>query len=319
MFRLAHISDIHLGPLPELSFRELATKRMLGYYNWQKNRKKMMFGETLLSLTTDMRSFKPDHVCVTGDLVNLATDQEIAAAGVWLKELGAPKDVSVVPGNHDAYVPGALAKACADWHDYMLGDEPAAAGGKLFPYVRLRGPVAICGVSTAEATAPFFATGTFKRRQALALARMLSACRATGHFCVVMIHHPPVANSTSWHKRLIGKQYFWKVVRDAGADLVLHGHTHLDTLYWIAGLNGLVPVVGVPSASQNPGADKPAARYNLFEIEGEPGAWTLTHRERGWRPDGTAIDWIRERRLYSNGDAVDTCDREDAREARTAN
>ena len=29
MFRLAHLSDIHLGPLPELSFRELATKRVI--------------------------------------------------------------------------------------------------------------------------------------------------------------------------------------------------------------------------------------------------------------------------------------------------
>jgi 3',5'-cyclic AMP phosphodiesterase CpdA len=318
MFRLAHISDIHLGPLPELSFRQLATKRMLGYYNWQKNRKKMMFGETLLALTTDMHAQKPDHVAVTGDLVNLATKQEIVAAGVWLKELGKPTDVSVVPGNHDAYVPGALKRACAEWHDYMLGDEPSAAIGMMFPYVRMRGPVAICGVSTAEATAPFFATGTFKRGQALALARILAACRATGHFCVVLIHHPPIANSTSWHKRLIGKQYFWKVIRDSGADLVLHGHTHLDTLYWIAGIGGLVPVVGVPSASQNPGSDKPAARYNLFEVEGEPGNWTLTHRERGWRPDGSGIDWIRERRLMRNGEAVDTRNREDAKEAQPA-
>ncbi|WP_152046071.1 metallophosphoesterase family protein [Aureimonas psammosilenae] len=315
MFRLAHISDIHLGPLPALSLRQLVSKRAMGYYNWQRNRKKMMFGETLLSLTSDMRAHKPDHVCVTGDLVNLATSQEIVAAGVWLKELGAAKDVSVVPGNHDAYVPGALKKVCSEWHDYMVGDNPSAAIGQMFPYVRLRGPVAIFGVSSAEATAPFFATGTFKRGQALALARMLTACRATGHFCVVMIHHPPVANSTSWHKRLIGKQYFWKVIRDAGADLVLHGHTHLDTLYWIAGQNGLVPVVGVPSASQNAGSEKPAARYNLFEIDGEPGAWSLTHRERGLKADGSGIDWIRERQLFSNGEAVDTRDRVDAKPA----
>ncbi|GGE19365.1 metallophosphatase [Aureimonas endophytica] len=305
MFRLAHISDIHLGPLPELSFRQLVSKRVTGYYNWQRNRKKMMFGETLLSLTTDMHAQKPDHVCVTGDLVNLATTQEIVAAGAWLKDLGPPRDVSVVPGNHDAYVPGALRKACHEWHNYMVGDNPSAAIGQLFPYVRMRGPVAIFGVSTAEATAPFFATGTFKRGQALQLARMLTACRATGHFCVVLIHHPPVAGSTAWHKRLIGKQYFWKVIREAGADLVLHGHTHLDTLYWIAGLDGLVPVVGVPSASQNPGGDKPAARYNLFDIEGEPGAWTVTQRERGLRPEGAGLGWIRERRLTSRGEAVD--------------
>ena len=51
MFRLAHLSDIHLGPLPEVSYRELASKRITGYINWQRNRKRAMFGDTLLNLS----------------------------------------------------------------------------------------------------------------------------------------------------------------------------------------------------------------------------------------------------------------------------
>jgi 3',5'-cyclic AMP phosphodiesterase CpdA len=312
MFTLAHLSDIHLGPLPELSFRELASKRVTGYVNWHRNRRRVMFGDTLTSLVADMKAQGPDHVAVTGDLVNLATKTEIVGAGLWLRDLGTAHNVSVVPGNHDAYVPGALKRACAEWHDYMVGDNPLASIGHLFPYVRLRGNVAIFGVNSAEATAPFFATGTFKRKQALALAKMLGACRTTGHFCVVMIHHPPVANATSWHKRLMGKQFFWKVIREVGADLVLHGHTHLDTLHWIAGVDGLVPVVGVPSASQSAGSAKPAARYNLFQIDGEPGAWTLVQRERGLKRDGSGIDWIRQRQLMANGETVNVGDQEDA-------
>lgn len=318
MFRLAHLSDIHLGPLPELSLRELASKRLTGLVNWNRNRRRVMFGDTLTGLVADLKGQKPDHVAVTGDLVNLATKTEIVGAGLWLKDLGPATSVSVVPGNHDAYVPGALKRACAEWHDYMVGDNPLAAIGQLFPYVRLRDNVALFGVSSAEATAPFFATGTFKRAQALALARMLGACRATGMFCVVMIHHPPVSDATSWHKRLIGKQFFWKVVREVGADLVLHGHTHLDTLNWIAGTNGLVPVVGVPAASQSAGTDKPAARYNLFEIDGEPGRWSLVQRERGLRADGSGIDWIRHRRLLSDGDTLDATPVADAPAAKEA-
>ncbi|MBC8130917.1 MAG: metallophosphoesterase [Rhizobiaceae bacterium] len=305
MFRLAHLSDIHLGPLPELSLRELVSKRVTGYVNWHRNRRRVMFGDTLTSLVADLKAQRPDHVAVTGDLVNLATRTEIVGAGLWLKDLGPSSLVSVVPGNHDAYVPGALKRACGEWYDYMVGDTPASEIGHLFPYVRLRGPLAIIGVSSAEATAPFFATGTFKRRQAMALAKMLGACRTTGHFCVVMIHHPPVQGAASWHKRLIGKQFFWKVIREVGADLVLHGHTHLDTLNWIAGTDGLVPVAGVPSASQNAGSAKPAARYNLFEISGEPGDWTLYQRERGLTQDGKGIDWIRQRQLLSTGETVD--------------
>ncbi|EAU42954.1 hypothetical protein FP2506_08931 [Fulvimarina pelagi HTCC2506] len=305
MFRLAHLSDIHLGPLPELSLRELASKRVTGYVNWHRNRRRSMFGDTLTDLVLDMKHQRPDHIAVTGDLVNLATKKETVAARIWLEQLGVPHDVSLVPGNHDAYVPGALKRSFHEWHDYLIGDNPLAAIGNSFPYLRVRGKIAIFGVSTAEASAPFFATGSFRRGQALALAKLLESCRSTGHFRVVLIHHPPISGAASWHKRLIGKQFFSKVIRDVGAELVLHGHTHLDTLYWLEGPgHRKVPVVGVPSASQSPGSEKPAARYNLFEIDGEPGNWSLTQRERGMREGHEGVDWLRERRLVDDGRAV---------------
>ena len=56
MFRLAHLSDIHLGPLPEVSYRELVSKRITGYINWQRNRKRAMFGDTLLNLVADSKA-----------------------------------------------------------------------------------------------------------------------------------------------------------------------------------------------------------------------------------------------------------------------
>ncbi|MER0237471.1 metallophosphoesterase [Fulvimarina sp. MAC8] len=306
MYRLAHLSDIHLGPLPELSLRELASKRVTGYVNWHRNRRRSMFGDTLTDLVLDMKRQEPDHIAVTGDLVNLATKKETAAARIWLEQLGLPHDVSLVPGNHDAYVPGALKRSFHEWYDYLVGDNPLAAIGNSFPYLRVRGKIAIFGVSTAEASAPFFATGSFRRGQALALAKLLESCRSTGHFRVVLIHHPPISGAASWHKRLIGKQFFSKVIRDVGAELVLHGHTHLDTLYWLDGPDHRkVPVVGVPSASQSPGSDKPAARYNLFDIAGEPGNWSLTQRERGMGDSYDGVDWLRQRELLADGRAVD--------------
>lgn len=316
MFRLAHLSDIHLGPLPELSYRELATKRITGYINWQRNRKRALFGDTLLALVADLKAEAPDHVAVTGDLVNLATRKEVEGARIWLEDLGDPSWVSVVPGNHDAYVPGALNRAYKEWNPYLVGDTTRKISPRSFPYMRVRGPVAIIGTSSAEATLPFLATGSFKRGQALATARLLEDAKARGLFRVVMIHHPPIHGAAAWSKRLIGKQFFSKVIREAGAELVLHGHTHLDTLHWLTGPRGTkVPVVGVPSASQGAGSSHPASRYNLFEIDGEPGHWSLTQRERGLRADGSGIDWIRERRLLSDGTAVRAEPREDAKPA----
>ena len=33
----------------------------------------------------------------------------------WLQQIGPSESVSIIPGNHDAYVPGALKKAKQTW------------------------------------------------------------------------------------------------------------------------------------------------------------------------------------------------------------
>lgn len=123
MFRLAHISDVHLGPLPEITYRDLVSKRVVGYVNWQRNRRKFLHDGIIDAILNDMRVHTPDHVAVTGDLVNLALDAELEIARLWLEALGNPHDVSVVPGNHDAYVPGAFGKCCRAWQRWMSGDD----------------------------------------------------------------------------------------------------------------------------------------------------------------------------------------------------
>ena len=45
-FKLAHLSDPHLPPLPKARLSELAGKRVLGYLNWTRNRRK--YGSNLL-------------------------------------------------------------------------------------------------------------------------------------------------------------------------------------------------------------------------------------------------------------------------------
>ena len=119
----------------------------------------------------------------------------------WLTSLGTPENVSLVPGNHDAYVRGALVEASHAWAPYMFGDH--AAG---FPYLRRRGPLALIGLSSAVSTAWGMASGRLGGAQIRALAEMLEALKREGLFRVVLIHHPPVS-AAKWHKLL----------RDAGA------------------------------------------------------------------------------------------------------
>jgi len=292
MFRLAHISDVHLGPLPALTFLELFSKRITGFVNWHRNRRRHLFTNTLDVVLDDIERQAPDHLAITGDLVNLASSLEIAAVRHWLAETGPPEDVSLVPGNHDAYVRGAYEKATRAWYPYMRGDaapEEWQEGMHVFPYLRVRGPVAIVGCSTAVATPPFSASGYFGSRQAREAVNMLRAAGEAGLFRVVLIHHPPIRGATAFHKRMIGIRRFAATISTGGAELVLHGHTHLDTVHWLAGQAKPVPVVGIASASQGPGSHKPPAGYNLFSISGGAGSWSVTRERYALTADGLGL------------------------------
>src|SRR5262249_31724923 len=157
--------------------------------------------------------------------------------------IGPQFDITTIPGNHDAYVSGGvemLQEACAS---SMRGDDNRAG----FPFVRLRPPVAIVALNTGVPTLPFMATGRLGSPQLGRLSTMLTALRRERFFRVVLIHHPPVSEA-HWHKRLTDAQAFLDVIAKAGAELVLHGHDHINQVHWLHGPNGHVPAVGVPSA-----------------------------------------------------------------------
>jgi len=288
-FVLAHLSDPHLGPLPRPGVRELASKRLLGYINWRRSRHRRHRRDALDAIAHDVHSRQPDHVAVTGDLVNIALPAEFAHARRWLETLGRPADVSVVPGNHDAYVAAAAPHRDCHWSPYMAGDAPEGAnscGG--FPYLRRRGPVALIGVSTAIATPPFMATGKVGEEQIARIARMLADLRAENLFRVIMIHHPPLPSAG--HKCLIDAVAFQRVLAATGAELVIHGHDHVHSLVWIAGDGGRIPVIGVPSASAAAITKQCAGAYNLYFIGGGPGAWSCEVVSRGLRSSGAVAE-----------------------------
>src|SRR3982751_2623713 len=138
-FTLAHLSDPHLSPLPAARLRDLAGKRALGYLNWTRNRHKYHRRDVLDTLVSDMQALVPDQIAVTGDLVNLALESEFAPAKAWLESVGTPERVTVIPGNHDAYVRVTQHRFRIAWKDYLRGDD-APDGGGTFPSLRRRGP-----------------------------------------------------------------------------------------------------------------------------------------------------------------------------------
>ena len=286
MFTLAHLSDPHLAPLPSPRLGALMSKRLTGWINWQRKRRFVHVRAVLDTLVADLKAQDADHIAVTGDLTNIALKEEFARARDWLNALGSPENVSVIPGNHDVYVSQGLAYALTQWGPYM-GNDDGTVG---FPYLRRRGDLALIGLSSGVATAPFMATGRVGEAQLAKLGPLLDAMKKEGCFRVVMVHHPPISQAKS-HKRLIDAAALKQVLAEHGAELLLHGHDHLAMLNWLADpdSNG-VPAVGVPSASAAPGMSHDAAAYNLYTIGGAPGAWTCEMVARGVTPSGDVVE-----------------------------
>ena len=224
-FVLAHLSDPHLGPMPMPRPVELMGKRAIGYLNWQRKRHLIHRRDVLATLVADLHAHTPDHIAVTGDLVNIALPAEFIEARRWLESIGTPHDVSLVPGNHDAYSSGTRYHFAEAWAEYLRGDR-ALSNAPSFPYVRRRGPLALIGVSSAVPTAPFMATGRLGRAQRVALDRTLAQLADDDLFRVLLIHHPLHTAPGRWAARLRDAGDVLDIVARRGVDLVLHGHDH---------------------------------------------------------------------------------------------
>jgi 3',5'-cyclic AMP phosphodiesterase CpdA len=292
-FTLAHLSDPHLPPLPKARLRDLAGKRALGYLNWTRNRHKFHRRDVLDALVTDMQAQTPDHIAVTGDLVNLALEAEFEPARAWLESVGAPDRVTVIPGNHDAYVRVTRHRFAEALGNY-LGSDDVPDGGVAFPVVRRRGPLALVSVSSAVPTPPLMATGRLGRAQLRELERTLVGLAAEQAFRVLLIHHP--LRSDSRTKRLTDSAELLTLLKQHGVELILHGHDHVHSTIWVEGPKGSIPAVGVPSASAVAHGRYPAAAYNLFSIERNGTAWRCEQTIRGM-DDRLRVQHLRRTRL----------------------
>lgn len=264
--------------MPHLPWRALFNKRLTGALNWHSARASIHNMDVLDAVLEDIIAQCPDHIALTGDLVNVGFAPEFAAASLRIARIGDPKNVSIVPGNHDAYVRSSLPEMLRIFAPYMRGDGDAAPTPPRFPYLRKRGKIALIGVNTGVPTLPFFATGTVGEAQRASLARMLDETRAEGLFRVVMIHHPPLRTGARFGRALNDAEAVTRTLAEHGAELVLHGHNHRHSIARIEGKNGQIPILGVASASAVPGTPHHRAEYHLIRIDVTTGVIEVERR-----------------------------------------
>ena len=281
-FTLAHLSDLHVTPVRFGCLPRRLNKQTIGWLKWRTQRRHEYRPEILEALIADLHGQRPDHTVVTGDLTNLGLETELRAALGWLERLGDPRQVTLIPGNHDAYTPASAASLQAHWRAYLGSDTSEA--DPMFPSLRRRGPVALLGVSSVGPTGLLSAAGRVGPDQQARLGRLL---QSLGQVCrVVLMHHPPTRAGLPQRRRLHDAQALQRVLAESGAELVLHGHTHTTTLTRIpVPHRAAIPVVGVRSASALGHKPRRSAQYHLYSLSpGQPDGVQISLRIRAYDP-----------------------------------
>jgi 3',5'-cyclic AMP phosphodiesterase CpdA len=254
--RIAHLSDLHLLDLEGAVPSRLFNKRFTGWVNIKLKRGHHHKPAPVRAAATEIERLGVDHVVITGDVSNLSLEREFdRVKDVLEHDLGLAADrISVVPGNHDAYTRGAVrAGRFAQWFaPFMKSDLPELTGATGFPYVRLRGPVAIIGLSTAVARPPLVASGELGDAQLAALGRALAHPEVSRRTVVILQHHPihnPPSRAKTLLEGLVDADQELALLSHLERGLVLHGHLHRRIHRTVETVRGTVDAVGSTSAS----------------------------------------------------------------------
>ena len=210
--------------------------------------------------------------------MHLGLPAEIEAAADWLRTLGPPERVFLVPGNHDLYRADSWAAVEVLWGDYLRlappqPDEPGYWAG--FPSQLCLDGIEIHGLNTGLPTALFKATGELGGGQCDRMALRL-ATAPVGALHIVALHHPPAPGAVGERKALSDMHLLAPVLDRA--HLILHGHGHYNRAY----RSGALRVFATGSASMA------NAAFRCFDITGDTDGWRVEMRLESRGSEGFA-------------------------------
>jgi 3',5'-cyclic AMP phosphodiesterase CpdA len=285
--RFAHLSDWHATTLVGGGRALLNAKRLSGWASWGLSRRNHHNPSVLAAAFRDVQSQDVDQILVTGDLTHVSLEQEFRAAALQLESLGSPEKVFLIPGNHDCYVPVSAECSWDHWSAYLSGmrsaDLDAELGGCLapergeneaprhedYPTLRLRGRLAMIGLCSVIPTPIFRAGGRLGESQLDRLEKLLRVLRERELCRVVMIHHPVAEKGEPERRALWDGEALRQVLARVGAELVIHGHKHRRRQAMLAGPEGEIPAIGVPSSSEIGSRPEKRAQYHIYTLRSQ--------------------------------------------------
>jgi 3',5'-cyclic AMP phosphodiesterase CpdA len=277
LIRIAHVSDLHVLSRTAAEWRRIIfNKRLTGYANLILQRGRVHRRDYLLAVLSAAAA-QADHLVVTGDITNLALEHEYEAARALLDAAAVRVEVTVVPGNHDIYLPSTHRRRRfpAHFHRFLQSDLPQFArdlpAGR-FPCVKLRGRVALIALSSGVPRPPFVAAGYVGHAQLDALELVLAHPEVQRRTPIVLIHHPPVDTRprlVQLRDGLVDGAALRSALARLSRGLVLFGHLHLRVRCTLPTPSGQLDVISASGAALDHPDGSVRAGFNLYEIDDE--------------------------------------------------
>lgn len=189
MTRILHLSDVHFGAVDD---------RLVAPF---------------LDLA---HRLQPDLCVISGDLTQRAQGDQFRAARDFLARLPGP--TLVVPGNHDMPLHNLPVRLLAPFAGYRR-----TFGPELEPIVHLTDAV-VQGVNTAN---PFVWKSGVLRPASVERLTAAFVDAPGDHWRVAVMHHAPVPAADGTPADIADPVAAFAAVSQAGADIVLSGHTHM--------------------------------------------------------------------------------------------
>lgn len=259
---LLHVSDLHFHCL---SWRpaDWWSKRGLGALNLLLRRRWLFPLQRARALVRLMDGMPWDQLLISGDMTQLGTDAEFALARAELAPLLArgPKQVTVLPGNHDRYV---TPRPGEQGFDAAFGDFFSGADEVGLHTRELGAGWWMAAWDSALPRPPFVAGGHVREGTLRATEVWLSSLPPGAR--VLLANHYPIAFPDGYRVHAQHELDNLAAVRDwvraQPIALYLHGHIHRNWVLPGGGAHGL-RVVNSASSTQVPGKGQRSAFHRL--------------------------------------------------------
>ncbi len=223
MATIAQLTDLHLVER-NYAQRRLESRARLQYLSFGRPLAPEARRNRVSSALREVCARNVDHLLITGDLTEDGHAEQFEVLAELLADSRiSPERVTLVPGNHDAYIDeGGFARA-------LRGPLRAyAATSSIASALRFR-DVTIVPVSTAFQQSPLRSAGAIAAHELASLAAIATDPSRAGYPIVFAQHHPPGAAFmplVQWLDGLTEHSALSHLFRRCPHLHVMHGHTH---------------------------------------------------------------------------------------------